>query len=299
MNRPRPRSSADPSAGPDGSAILKEGGRRAERERAKRARSRRGQAIAFGSSLLILGGLAFLILTSSGWPEVRSQFFSVEVFRESFPGILSAFWLDVKMFLAIEAVVLVLGLLIAVVRSSVNPALFPIRMLAALYCDIFRGIPVILLIYLFGFGIPTLELEGVPGDPLILGCTALALAYSAYVAEVYRAGIASVNRTQTDSALAVGMTRIQALRYVVLPQAIRRVRPPLLNDFISLQKDVALVAIVGVIEAFRQAQIDTARDFNFTPLIAAALLYLLVTIPMARLLDYISARDDVVRGAAR
>ncbi len=299
MNRPRPRSSADPSAGPDGSAILKEGGRRAERERAKRARSRRGQAVAFGSSLLILGGLAFLILTSSGWPEVRSQFFSVEVFRESFPGILSAFWLDVKMFLAIEAVVLVLGLLIAVVRSSVNPALFPIRILAALYCDIFRGIPVILLIYLFGFGIPTLGLEGVPGDPLILGCTALALAYSAYVAEVYRAGIASVNQTQTDSALAVGMTRIQALRYVVLPQAIRRVRPPLLNDFISLQKDVALVAIVGVIEAFRQAQIDTARDFNFTPLIAAALLYLLVTIPMARLLDYISARDDVVRGAAR
>ena len=299
MNRPRPRSSADPSAGPDGSAILKEGGRRAERERAKRARSRRGQAIAFGSSLLILGGLAVLILTSSGWPEVRSQFFSVEVFRESFPGILSAFWLDVKMFLAVEAVVLVLGLLIAVVRTSVNPALFPIRILAALYCDIFRGIPVILLIYLFGFGIPTLELEGVPGDPLILGCTALALAYSAYVAEVYRAGIASVNRTQTDSALAVGMTRIQALRYVVLPQAIRRVRPPLLNDFISLQKDVALVAIVGVIEAFRQAQIDTARDFNFTPLIAAALLYLLVTIPMARLLDYISARDDVVRGAAR
>jgi polar amino acid transport system permease protein len=299
VNRPRPRSSADPSAGPDGSAILKEGGRRAERERAKRARSRRGQAVAFGSSLLILGGLAFLILTSSGWPEVRSQFFSVEVFRESFPGILSAFWLDVKMFLAIEAVVLVLGLLIAVVRSSVNPALFPIRILAALYCDIFRGIPVILLIYLFGFGIPTLGLEGVPGDPLILGCTALALAYSAYVAEVYRAGIASVNQTQTDSALAVGMTRIQALRYVVLPQAIRRVRPPLLNDFISLQKDVALVAIVGVIEAFRQAQIDTARDFNFTPLIAAALLYLLVTIPMARLLDYISARDDVVRGAAR
>ena len=248
---------------------------------------------------MVLGGLAFLILTSSGWPEVRSQFFSVEVFRESFPGILNAFWLDVKMFLVVEVVVLILGLVIAVIRTSVNPALFPIRVLAALYCDIFRGIPVILLIYLFGFGIPTLELEGVPGDPLILGCTALALAYSAYVAEVYRAGIASVNRTQTDSALAVGLTRIQALRYVVLPQAVRRVRPPLLNDFIALQKDVALVAIVGVIEAFRQAQIDTARDFNFTPLIAAAMLYLLVTIPMARLLDYISAREDVVRGSAR
>ena len=284
---------------PEGTAILREGGRRAERERARRARSRRGQAIAFGSSVLVLGGLALAIFTSSGWPEVQSQFFSVDVFRESFPGILSAFWLDVKMFLVVEVVVLILGLVIAIVRTSVNPALFPIRVLAALYCDIFRGIPVILLIYLFGFGIPTLELEGVPGDPLILGCTALALAYSAYVAEVYRAGIASVNRTQTDSALAVGLTRIQALRFVVLPQAIRRVRPPLLNDFIALQKDVALVAIVGVIEAFRQAQIDTARDFNFTPMIAAAMLYLLVTIPMARLLDYISAREDVVRGSAR
>lgn len=248
---------------------------------------------------MVLGGLALLVLTSSGWPTVQSQFFSPEVFRESFPGILSAFWLDVKMFLAVEAIVLVLGLAIAVVRTSRSPALFPIRILAALYCDIFRGIPVILLIYLFGFGIPTLELEGVPGDPLILGCTALALAYSAYVAEVYRAGIASVNRTQTDSALSVGLTRLQALRFVVLPQAIRRVRPPLLNDFISLQKDVALVAVVGVIEAFRQAQIDTARDFNFTPLIAAAILYLLVTIPMARLLDYISAREDTFRGVVR
>jgi polar amino acid transport system permease protein len=299
VSRPRHRSSADPSAGSVDPAILSQGGRRAERDRARKARSRRGQAIATASSVVVLGGLALLIFTSSGWPEVQRQFFSPEVFKESFPGILSAFWLDVKMFLAVEVVVLVLGLVIAVIRTSANPALFPIRVLAALYCDIFRGIPVILLIYLFGFGIPTLELQGVPNDPLILGCTALALAYSAYVAEVYRAGIASVNRTQTDSALAVGLTRIQALRYVVLPQAIRRVRPPLLNDFIALQKDVALVAIVGVIEAFRQAQIDTARDFNFTPMIAAAMLYLLVTIPMARLLDYISAREDVVRGSAR
>ena len=299
MSPPRPRSSTDRDAGSREPAILRQGGRRAERERAKKARSRRGQAIAFGSSVIVLGGLALLILTSSGWPEVKAQFFSVEVFRESFPGILSAFWLDVKMFLVVEVVVLVFGLVIAVIRTSASPALFPVRVLAALYCDILRGIPIILLIYLFGFGIPTLELEGVPGDPLILGCTALALAYSAYVAEVYRAGIASVSRTQVDSALAVGLTRFQALRHVVLPQAIRRVRPPLLNDFIALQKDVALVAIVGVIEAFRQAQIDTARDFNFTPLIAAALLYLAVTIPMARLLDYISARDDVVRGANR
>ena len=298
MTPPAHPNSTDADTVPGG-LLPGDGGRQAARERARKAKTRRGQAIAFLSSVLVLGGLALAVFTSTGWPEVQEQFFSVEQFRESFPGILSAFWIDVQVFLVVEVIVLVLGLFVAVVRTSTNPALFPFRVLGAVYVDVFRGIPVVLLIYLFGFGIPALELEGVPGDPLILGCTALALAYSAYVAEVYRAGIASVNQTQTDSALAVGMTRIQALRYVVLPQAIRRVRPPLLNDFISLQKDVALVAIVGVIEAFRQAQIDTARDFNFTPLIAAALLYLLVTIPMARLLDYISARDDAVRGAAR
>jgi polar amino acid transport system permease protein len=154
---------------------------------------------------------------------------------------------------------------------------------------------VILLIYLFGFGIPTLGTTGLLAEPVFLGCLALSLAYGAYVAEVYRAGIASVHQTQTDSALAVGLTQFQALRHVVLPQAVRRVRPPLLNDFISLQKDVALISVLGVLEAFRVAQIATARDFNFTPLIGAALLYLAVTIPMARLLDHITKREEAVR----
>lgn len=242
---------------------------------------------------MVIGGLAVLILTSTGWPEVKETFFSAEAFRTSFPDILEGFWLDVRMFLAVEVIVLILGLVIALVRTSRLPALFPIRVLAAVYCDLFRGIPVILLVYLFGFGIPALQLAGVPTDPIILACFALSLAYSAYVAEVYRAGIASVHQGQTDAALATGLTGFQALRFVVLPQAVRRVRPPLLNDFISLQKDVALVSVLGIQEAFRIAQIDSQASFNYTPLIAAALLYLAVTIPMARILDHITARGEV------
>jgi len=282
-----------------GGLLPGDGGRQAARERARKAKTRRGQAIAFLSSVLVLGGLALAVFTSTGWPEVQEQFFSVEQFRESFPGILSAFWIDVQVFLVVEVIVLVLGLFVAVVRTSTNPALFPFRVLGAVYVDVFRGIPVVLLIYLFGFGIPALELEGVPSDPLILGSIALTLAYGSYVAEVFRAGILSVHRTQFESGLAIGLNRIQTLRHVVLPQAIRRVRPPLLNDFIALQKDVALLAVVGVIEAYRQAQIDAAATFNYTPLVAAALLYLAVTIPMARLLDYISRPDDPSRGMAK
>ena len=269
------------------------GDRRAARERARKARARRGQAIAVVSSVVVLGGLATAILTSSGWPDVRETFFSADSFRTNFPDILRGFWLDVKMFMAVEVIVLIFGLLIAVVRTTRNPALFPVRLLAAAYCDFFRGVPVILLIYLVGFGLPALELSGVPSDPIILACLALSLAYSAYVAEVYRAGIRSIHPSQVDAALATGLTRVQALRHVVLPQAVRRVRPPLLNDFISLQKDVALVAVLGIADAFRLAQIESLSTFNYTPLLAAASLYLLVTIPMARLLDHITDREEI------
>jgi polar amino acid transport system permease protein len=249
--------------------------------------------IAITSSVVVLGGLSLLIFTSSGWPDVQETFFSPEAFRTSFPDIFDAFWLDVRMFLAVEVVVLLFGLVIALVRTSRSAALFPIRILGAVYCDIFRGVPVILLVYLIGFGIPTLGVTGILAEPIFLACVALSLAYSAYVAEVYRAGISSVHGTQTDSALAVGLTQFQALRHVVLPQAVRRVRPPLLNDFISLQKDVALVSVLGVQEAFRVAQIDSQSTFNYTPLIAAALLYLAVTIPMARILDHITRREEM------
>jgi polar amino acid transport system permease protein len=175
--------------------------------------------------------------------------------------------------------------IIALIRTSRAPALFPLRLLAAVFVDFFRGVPVILLVYLVGFGIPALELSGLPTDPLVLGGIALTLSYSGYVGEVYRAGIASIHRGQRDAALAIGLTEGQALRHVIVPQAVRRVGPPLLNDFIALQKDVALVAILGVVEAFRQAQIIASSTFEYTPLLAAALLYLCVTVPLARVLD--------------
>jgi polar amino acid transport system permease protein len=270
--------------------------RRAEREQARRARALRGGAIAAVSTIVVLGGLAVLVLTSPGWPVVREQFFDWDEFTATFPDILSAFWLDIRVFCVVEVVVLALGLVVALLRTVKAPALFPLKILAVVFTDVFRGIPVILLVYLIGFGVPALtqgESDGtqplgwLPTDPVVLGGFALALCYSAYVAEVYRAGISSIHRGQRDAALAVGLTEGQALRHVIVPQAVRRVGPPLLNDFIALQKDVALIAIIGVTgEAFRTAQIETASRFDYTPLVGAALLYMCVTIPLARILDH-------------
>ena len=260
--------------------------RRAEREAARRAKTRRGLLIAAVSTVVVLGGLAVLILTSPGWPDVRDKFFDPEVFKDSFPEVAEAFWLDIRVFCIVEVIVLVLALGVALLRTVRAPALFPLRLLATVYADVFRGVPVILLVYLVGFGIPALDLQGLPSEPVVLGGIALTLSYTAYVSEVYRAGLRSVHRGQRDAALAIGLTEQQAMRHVILPQAVRRVGPPLLNDFIALQKDVALIAIIGVAgEAFRVAQIQAASDFNYTPLIAAALLYLAVTVPLARLLD--------------
>ena len=265
--------------------------RRAARAAAKRRRARRGSATAALSTVAVVALVLYLIGSAPGWPDVRETFFSWEAFRTSFPAVLEGFWLDVKLFVIVELCVLVLGMVVALVRVTTSPALFPLRAFAAAYVDVFRGIPVILLVYLFGFGVPALALEGVPTDPVFLGGIALTLAYTAYVAEVYRAGIDSVHGSQRQAALAVGLTEHQAMRFVILPQAVRRVVPPLLNDFISLQKDVALVAILGPLEAFRVAQIEAASDFNYTPLLAAALLYLCVTIPMARIVDVVQRRN--------
>ena len=270
--------------------------RRLEREAAKRRQARKGQAIAAASTVLVIGGLAAWILTSPGWPEVRETFFSWSVFKDSFPEVLDGFWLDVKLFVIVELAVLAVGLLIALVRTSRAAALFPLRLLGAAWVDVFRGVPVIMLVYLIGFGIPALQLTGLPTDPVVLGGIALGLCYSSYNAEVFRAGIRSVHRGQRDAALAVGLTEAQTMRHVILPQAIRRVAPPLLNDFISLQKDVALISILGPQEAFRIAQIIQGENFNYTPLIAAALLYLAVTVPLARLVERIGGGPE---GAAR
>jgi polar amino acid transport system permease protein len=168
---------------------------------------------------------------------------------------------------------------------------FPLRALAVVYVDVFRAIPAILVIYILGFGVPALQLPGVPIEPLFWGTVSLILVYSAYVAEVYRAGIDSIHTSQAAAARSLGLSHLQSLRYVVVPQAVRRVIPPLLNDFIGLQKDTALVGLLGVVEAFRQSQIEVAASFNYTPYIATALIFLVLTIPMARLTDWLVARD--------
>ena len=264
--------------------------RRAVRAEARRRRGRRGVAISAVSTVVVVGGLIAIVVTSPGWDSVRQLFFSWEDFRKAFPDVLAGFWLDVKLFVIVEAVVLALGLIVALCRTSRSPALFPLRLLATLFTDLLRGVPTILLVFMIGFGVPALELSGVPTDAVVLGAAALALSYSAYVAEVYRAGIRSVHPSQRAAALALGLTEAQALRHVILPQAVRRVVPPLLNDFVALQKDVALVSILGPLEAFRQAQIYASSNFNYTPLLAAACLYLCVTVPLARVVDRLQER---------
>jgi len=276
-----------------GTAVISD--RRLARQAAKRRRQRRGQAIAAISSIVVLGGLAVWILTSPGWPSVRETFFSWSEFRNAFPEVLGGFWLDVKVFVIVEIAVLIVGLVVALVRTSAGPALFPIRLIATVYTDLIRGVPTLLLVYLIGFGIPALRLTGLPTEPVVLGGIALGLSYSAYVAEVYRAGIASIHRGQRDAALAVGLTEAQALRHVILPQAVRRVAPPLLNDFLALQKDVVLISILGPQEAFRIAQIIQGENFNYTPLIAAALLFLIITVPLARLVDRLGGQTGAIR----
>ncbi len=187
--------------------------------------------------------------------------------------------------------ILILALVLALMRGLPGPLFFPLRALATIYADLFRGIPTVLVIYILGFGVTALQLPGVPVSPLFWGTVALVLVYSAYVSEVYRAGIESVHPSQEAAARSLGLSRYAALRFVILPQAVRRVIPPLLNDFIGLQKDTALVALLGVVEAFRQSQIDVAGNFNYTPYICTAILFVAITVPLARFTDWLIARD--------
>ena len=289
---PVPRPSPDPSD------------RRAVREAARRRKGRRGAGISAGASVVLFGGLAALVLTSKGWPTFRDTFLSWDVATDSFVDILKAFWLDVKIFMVVEVAVLVVGLTLALLRTTWTPALAPLRLIAVGYIDFFRGMPTVMLVYLTAFGIPALAapgggLEWLPTNPVILAGFGLMLSYSAYVAEVFRAGIQSIHPSQRAAALSLGLTEAQALRRVILPQAVRRVMPPLLNDFVALQKDAALVSIAGPIEAFRQAQIVQGETFNYTPLIVAGVLFVLVTIPLARVVDRLQARQPGFAGGVR
>jgi polar amino acid transport system permease protein len=251
----------------------------------------RSVAVAVASTLVFVALVVVLVVNSAGWPEVKRSFFNREIFDASFPTIAEAFLLNIRIFLIAEVVILVAALAIAILRSLPGPVFFPLRALAVVYTDLFRGVPTILVVYILGFGAPALQIQGVPTSPLFWGIVSLVLVYSAYVAEVYRAGIESVHPSQEAAARSLGLTRAQALRFVVVPQAVRRVVPPLLNDFIGLQKDTALVALIGPVEAFRQSQIEVAGSFNYTPYLATALLFVLLTIPLARFTDWLIARD--------
>jgi polar amino acid transport system permease protein len=251
----------------------------------------RGALIAFFSTVVFVGLALWFILTSEAWPAVQKQFFNWENFKEAWPAISSGFWLDVRLFLVAEVLILVIALIVAMIRSLRGPAFFPLRALMVVYIDLIRGIPIILLILLLGFGVPALQLQGVPNSALFWGVAALVISYSAYTAEVYRAGIDSVHESQRMSARSVGLTQVQSLRYVIVPQAIRNVIPALLNGFVSLQKDVALVYILGIREAVREAQIYTASTFNYTSYVVAAILFLLVSVPVARFTDWYTERD--------
>jgi len=205
--------------------------------------------------------------------------------------VVEAFWVNVRLFLLAEVLIIAFGLLLAVVRALPGPALFPLRAMATLYVDVFRAIPGLLIIYVLGFGIPGLGIDGIPNDPFFWAVVTLTLVYSAYVSEVFRAGIESVHPSQNAAARSLGLSQLQSLRYVVIPQAFRRVIPPLLNDFIGLQKDTVLVSLIGVVEIFRTAQIKAAANFNFTPFLAVALVFLVVTLPLSRLTEWLVIRQ--------
>jgi polar amino acid transport system permease protein len=240
--------------------------------------------------VVVLGGAVLLVVTSPGWDRVRETFFSWEDAKAAWPAIIDGFWINVKLFLLAEPLILLLGLMVALVRGTRSPLLFALRVLAVVYTDLFRGVPTLLVVFLVVFGLPALNLQGVPSDPFWLGLIALTLSYGAYVAEVIRSGIESVHPSQRAAARSLGLSHAQTMRSVVLPQALRRVAPPLLNDFISLQKDTALVAAAGVVEALREAQIYASFNFNYTPYLVTAVLFVALTIPLARLTDWLGNR---------
>lgn len=258
----------------------------------------RGALVALVATLAFLGIGLYFVLNSSSWPKVQQQFFNPDDFVESWPDVLGGFWLDIKMFIVAEVLILAFGLLVAVVRSLRGPAFFPLRALAVIYIDLFRGIPILLILFLLGFGVPALQLPGVPKDPLFWGVASLVLSYAAYTAEVYRAGIDSVHESQRAAARSLGLTQWQTLRYAIVPQAVRNVIPALLNGLVSLQKDVALVSVLGVREAVREAEIYKSRTFNYTSFIAATVLFLLASIPLARLTDWYTRREKARRSQA-
>lgn len=256
-----------------------------DRRAARKARNRRNAAIAILSSIVVIGGLALVAVTSPGWKSLSDTFFAWAYGVEVLPKIILGFGTNVALTLIASVCVGFFGLSIALIRTSRSPALAPFRILATVYVDVFRGIPMLLVLLLVGFGIPALRINGLTNNVLILGTLAVVITYTAYVAEVIRSGILTIHPSQRAAARSLGLSHFQSLRFVVLPQAFRRVTPPLLNDLVALIKDTGLVSILGVTDAVRAAQIASSRSFNYTPYVMAAIIFLLVTIPLTRFTD--------------
>lgn len=226
---------------------------------------------------------------------MRASFFDGAVFVDTFPTLLRAFLVDVAIFAWSVPMIFALGLAIALARGARNPALFPLRIFGAVYVDLFRGVPVVLLVYLIGFGIPGLGLPRPWNSPYIWGTVALVLTYSAYVAEVLRSGIESIHESQRNAAICLGLSERDTMRFVILPQAIRRVVPANMNMLVALQKDVALLSFIGPVEILRQAGIYKSLLANFTPYVVAAVIFLCITVPATRYADYLLNKDRNAR----
>ena len=266
--------------------------RELERRNARRQISRKQFTIAGISSVLVLGALYALIITSPGWQVVKETFFDLDYGREVLPTVLRGLVVNIQLSFIGGFFIAVIALSLALIRTTKSPALTPFRFLATAYVDIFRGAPLLLIILLVGFGVPALRVAGLTSNVIVLGTVAVVLTYSAYVAEVIRSGIMSIHPSQRAAARSLGLTSGQTMRFGVLPQAIKRVIPPLLNDFVSLLKDTGLVSILGVTDAVRAAQINASRTFNYTPYVVSAILFLLITIPLTRYIDRVIRRSS-------
>ncbi|MBL8599759.1 MAG: amino acid ABC transporter permease [Devosia sp.] len=247
--------------------------------------------ISLASVILVFGVVGYFVTSAPQWPRIQLQFFSLEAIIESFPAVAKGFLVSMQIWVISLVCIGIWALVLAIFRAMGGPWFAPLRVFAILYVDLFRGLPALLLVLLFGFGIPALNLPGLPTSGMFWGGVALILSYSAYATEVYRSGIEAVHEGQNMAAKALGLSQWQTLRYAILPQALRNVVPAMLNLVVALQKDVALLSVIGVRDAVREAQIYTARTFNYSSLVAAAILFLLATIPLARLTDHLQRRD--------
>lgn len=260
-----------------------------ERRAYRRGRSRRSALISLASTVVLALVVWIGVVNTHGWALVQQSFFDPAEALKALPTVLQGLWVNVYVLFFAAIGVAVFATLLAVVRTLRGPVFAPLRFLAAAYTDLFRGMPLLIVLYLIGFGVPGLGVFP-PIDSRILGTIALVISYSAYVSEVLRAGIESVHPSQRLAARSLGLTHAQTLRLVVLPQAVRRVSPALVNDFVSMQKDVGLISILGAVDAVRAAQIQVAIDYNFTPYLVAGILFVLISLPFIRTTDWLTAR---------